>query len=572
MTEILTSAEMRALEQRAMARGAVTGAQLMARAGAGVVAALEDHWPELAARAGRGWGPAPRPPGYLDEDDGDGPVAHVLCGPGNNGGDGFVVARLLRERGWTVTVFAMETSARAPDAVAARGAWDGAVRPLTRASVVGAGVADLCVDGVFAIGLTRAPGGDLAEVLSGLSGAGASGPGIVAIDVPSGLDADSGRVPGGGVALPADLTVTFDSPKPGHVLADGPDLCGTLVVADIGLQQDREGIIDPQGGARIPRPIALRLLPSLPDVADARLTARTDRPPAARVQKAGGHKYDHGHVLVLTGPMGRTGAARLAARAALRVGAGLVSLAAPGSAMMECASQITALMLRRCDGADDLLGILENARFGALCLGPGLGARARELTLAALRADPARKLVLDADALTAFAEAPDMLFEAIKAARARGGETVLTPHTGEFARLFPDINAAWYSANVPVMSKLDAVRLAAERAGATVLLKGPDTVIATQDAGGRDTGRPAVAMTVHAAAYDRAAPWLATAGAGDVLAGFIAGLMARGMSGHEAAETAVWLHVECARTFGPGLIAEDLPEMVPRVLGAAHLG
>ncbi len=269
--------------------------------------------------------------------------------------------------------------------------------------------------------------------------------------------------------------------------------------------------------------------------------------------KVTGHKFDHGHALILSGGAGRTGAARLVARGALRIGAGLVTLAVPPAAQMEVASQITALMLSRVGDAGALNAVLEDERINALCLGPGLGfERARALVPVAVRIKRAPHVVLDADALSAYADDPaelcDMLHE----------RCVLTPHGGEFARLFPDIAEKLNAIpdQGPAYSKVDATREAAARCGAVVLFKGPDTVIAHPD------GR----CSVHAAAYGREAPWLATAGAGDVLAGFITGLLAREFDPMAACETAVWLHVECARVFGPGLIAEDLPELLPQVL------
>lgn len=273
----------------------------------------------------------------------------------------------------------------------------------------------------------------------------------------------------------------------------------------------------------------------------------------ALLAKPQGHKYDHGHALVLTGGMGRTGAARLAARAALRVGAGLVTLGAPGGAMLECAAQITALMLRRVEGGGDLAALLGDPRITALCLGPGMGVERAAEMLAVVReggVKPHPTVVVDADGLTAL--------RPVTAPLSPGW--ILTPHGGEFARLFPDL-AAKLTAPAdtgPAYSKVDATREAAARAGCVVLFKGPDTVIAAPD------GRAAV----HAATGARAVPWLATAGAGDVLAGLIAGLCARGLGGFEAACAAAWLHVEAARAFGPGLIAEDLPEALPGVLRA----
>jgi hydroxyethylthiazole kinase-like uncharacterized protein yjeF len=292
-------------------------------------------------------------------------------------------------------------------------------------------------------------------------------------------------------------------------------------------------------------------------------------------KSTGIHKYHHGHALILSGGVGKGGAARLAARGALRIGAGLVTVGCPPAALQENAARLDAIMLRSIynsqteglrrarpapQGGRDtapplgpgatLAGLLEDTRINALCLGPGLGQdRARALAPAALAAK--RATVLDADALTAFADDPAELFSMLH------DRCVLTPHGGEFARLFPDIaeRLAEPATAGPAYSKVDATRDAAARAGCTVLFKGPDTVIASP--GGR--------AAINSAHYDRAAPWLATAGSGDVLAGFIAGLLARGLHPMQAAETAAWLHVECARAFGPGLIAEDLPEMLPKV-------
>lgn len=268
---------------------------------------------------------------------------------------------------------------------------------------------------------------------------------------------------------------------------------------------------------------------------------------AALGKSQAAHKYNHGHALVLSGPMGRSGAARLAARAALRIGAGLVTVAAPGSAMMECACQLTAIMLRRCDGATELAELLEDRRLTALCLGPGMGLGQGTCDMVAAALAAGRRTVLDADALTAFAGAPDALFAALHPG------VVLTPHEGEFARLFPDLAP---EIGGDVASRLTALRAAAARAGCVVLLKGASTLIA--DARGE--------AALHDATGRRAAPWLATAGTGDVLAGILTGLMARGIAPFEAAGQAAWLHVEAARRVGPGLIAEDLPDALPGVL------
>ncbi|KEJ94529.1 yjeF C-terminal region, hydroxyethylthiazole kinase-related [Pseudosulfitobacter pseudonitzschiae] len=264
--------------------------------------------------------------------------------------------------------------------------------------------------------------------------------------------------------------------------------------------------------------------------------------------KRSGHKFDHGHVLVLSGGPGRTGAARLAARAALRVGAGLVTLGVSPSAQLEVSMQVTAVMLHRLKDAGDLIALLEDKRLNALCAGPGLGLDHRAADLVRTVLDSGRACVLDADALTLIARDP--------ALRERLHDScVLTPHGGEFARLFPDIAAACGD-DPAIGTKVTATRDAAARVGAVVLFKGVDTVIASPDGD----------CAVHSARGDRSAPWLATAGAGDVLAGIIGGLLARGFKPSDAARAATWLHVSCAINFGPGLIAEDLPDVLPAVL------
>ncbi len=275
------------------------------------------------------------------------------------------------------------------------------------------------------------------------------------------------------------------------------------------------------------------------------------------------HKYDHGHALILSGGAGRSGAARLAARAALRVGAGLVTLAVPPSAVQENAAQLNAIMLSRFDDAVSVLNILEDDRISSVILGPGMGVndRSRSVVKAVLNSSGMhRRVVLDADALSCFADDPQELFDLC------GQHVVITPHEGEFARLFPDLSEKVRNAktDAPGLSKIDAARMAAKRSGAIILLKGEATVIAFPN------GR----ASLHSALYHRSAPWLGTAGAGDVLAGMIGGILANPMFAiglHQAVEAAVWLHVECARSFGPGLIAEDLPEELPKVFRALGL-
>lgn len=516
MTELLTAAQMRALEVAAIASGAVTGLELMERAGRGVVEAIFAEWPELAAGPFR---------------------AVVLCGPGNNGGDGFVVARLLAEWGCEVAVFLYGDAEKVPpDARVNYRRWCalGPVQPLTNESLADeAGRAHLAVDALFGIGLNR-PFDDLDAVQCELNWwqvarALGKAPRVVAIDVPSGLCADSGRYLQAADENPfdsrimANLTVTFHAPKPGHYLAQGPQACGRLRVVPLGLDgADSTGVV-------------------LIDAARA----------AVGLAKAGGHKFAHGHTLVVAGGVGRGGAARLAARGALRVGAGVVTLACPPEAVAENAARLDAVMLRPVADAAALAGVLDDARINALCIGPGLGVSDESRSLVATALKSGRALVLDADALTLIAR-DAALFGGLH------GGCVLTPHGGEFARLFPDLAArlaapAWVG---PAFSRLDACREAAARTGCVVLLKGPDTVIAAPDGSG----------AINAAGYDRAVPWLATAGSGDVLAGLITGLLARRFAPFDAACSAAWLHVECARRFGPGLIAEDLPELLPAVL------
>lgn len=522
MTELLTAAQMRAIEAAAIASGEVTGLELMERAGRGVVEAIFEEWPELRATSHR---------------------AVVLCGPGNNGGDGFVVARLLKEWGWEVEVFLYGDPERMPpDARVNYERWRGMgeVLPVSAASWNTVDRA-VIIDAVFGIGLSR-PVDDpflfesfwhIDDVLDWTNPSWRT----VAIDIPSGIDADSGHILGGqaehGLRAPGvQLTVTFHAEKLGHRLTDGGSLCGKVVVVDLGLAT-------PTG---------------------TRAIALVNGQPLNVSKWPERHKYSHGHALILSGPSGRGGAARLAARGALRIGAGVVTVGCPSEALAENAARLDAVMLRVVEDGAGLGSVLEDGRIEVVCLGPGMGTGAREagLVAAALRGpgEPLKRrgeprpTVLDADALTILSREAG-LFGALHYG------CVLTPHGGEFARLFPDIAAKLEAPAVtgPAYSKVDATREAAVRAGCVVLFKGADTVIAAPD------GRCAI----NSAHYDRAAPWLATAGSGDVLAGFIAGLMARGFAPFDAACTGAWLHVECAREFGPGLIAEDLPEMLPAV-------
>lgn len=546
VAEVLSAAQMRAIEQAAIARGDVTGLELMERAGKAVADAIIAKWPGGAPVVDVAGGQPPDPRDVYAQKK-QGRSAVVFCGPGNNGGDGFVIARLLRERGWAVEVwFYGDLANQPPDAAvsAARWAEIGAITSLSDDARPDLAGHHVVVDALFGTGLTR-PLTDLGRVLRDICDCVDAGgglplfdrlrhwPPVVAVDVPSGLCADSGKVlvdagfstRGGSRAAcaVADLTVSFHAPKRGHLLADGPRWCGTLVCADIGLDH---------------RPAA-------------QLSERVYEASAKGVQlRPQGHKYSHGHALVIAGGAGQGGAARLAARAALRIGAGAVTVGCPQAALTENAAQLNAVMLREIDTGDALAEALSDQRINAVCIGPGLGSSDDRRDLIRVGLQRGRSLVLDADALTLIARDP-ALFAMLH------DKCVLTPHAGEFARLFPDLIEQMDAPakNGPAFSKVDATLAAARRAGCVVLFKGPDTVIADQ------SGR----CSINASAYERAAPWLATAGSGDVLAGFIAGLLARGYNTMRAAETGAWLHTQCALSFGPGLIAEDLPEELPKV-------
>lgn len=550
MTELLTAAQMRAIEEAAIASGEVTGLELMERAGRGVVEAIFEEWPELQKAPHR---------------------AVVLCGPGNNGGDGFVIARLLKEWGWEVEVFLYgEPERLPPDARVNYERWRkiGDINPLYRFDAWDVEY-DVAIDGIFGTGLKRAIEEDVGKKASDIGAI----PRVVAIDLPSGFCADSGRqliVSGDSderrsAVPPATLTVAFQYAKRGHYLGACAEHSGSLRIASIGLDHRKSMRllgVPYDKDIRIPADYS-----AIVSSIDNRALMPGFSAAESILDKAWGgtdsHKYTHGHALILSGGAGRGGAARLAARGALRIGAGLVTVGCPPEALTENAARLDAVMLKPVADADAFARVLEDRRINALCLGPGLGIGEREVALVAAalgcRAearptdDVGRglpRLVLDADALTILAREPD-LFTALHE------NCVLTPHAGEFARLFPDIaeKLAAPATKGPAYSKVDATREAAKRAGCVVLYKGPDTVIA--DPSGR--------CSINSAHYDRAAPWLATAGSGDVLAGFITGLLARGFAPMQAAETAAWLHVECALKFGPGLIAEDLPEELPAV-------
>lgn len=501
-SEVLTTHQMARADAATIARG-TPGIVLMRAAGEAVARAIVQRW-------------SPRP-------------VNVLCGPGNNGGDGWVLARALRQAGWPVRVHALvPPQALHGDAALAAREWQAEVdasgqpgwHPLHE---VNPQAGELVVDALFGAGLSRPLDEPVRQVLERVAMRHVP---MVAVDVPSGLMGDTGQAQG---AVPCVLTVTFCRLKPAHLLMPGRALCGEVVLADIGIP---DAVVREQGAQA------------------------WDNTPGLWAQTwpavdAAGHKYHRGHALVWGGGL-MTGAARLAARAAARVGAGLTTVCVPQSAWAVYAAALTSIMVHPVSGEGaaqwqaGLSTLLADDRLSAALIGPGAlggsqpgGLRALVLTLLA----SGRPVVLDADALTVFAEDPALLFAAI-AGHSR--PVVLTPHDGEFNRLFraPQLAAA--------QGKLERARAAARLSGAVVLLKGADTVVAAPD------GR---------ASLNRNAPSeLATAGAGDVLAGLVLGLLAQGMPAWQAASAAVWLHGEAARAFGPGLIADDLPDLVPSAL------
>ena len=489
MIELLTPDEMAQADRLAIAAG-TSGITLMENAGRAVADAV-------AAR---------HPPAV---------PAVVVAGPGNNGGDGFVAARLLRERGYSVHLLLAGDAERLKgDAALAAGRWAGPLEAASPAGLAGAGVV---IDALFGAGLDRPVEGIAGAMIEAINASPAT---IYAVDLPSGINGADGEVQG--AAVRASETITFFRRKPGHLLLPGRLHCGSVHVADIGIGEDVLGQVKPRTFVNVPA-----------------LWAKSF--PVPRVD---GHKYDRGHAVVGSGGISSTGAARLAARGALRAGAGLVTIASPRSALAINAAASLAVMVRAVDGAGELTAFMSDPRRNVVVLGPGggVGRGMQEMVLAALATNCA--VVLDADALTGFDEHPQGLLAATRAHPQAA--TVLTPHAGEFERLFRALPSISQDG-----SKLAQARQAAAEAGAVVLLKGPDTVVASPD------GRAAIA--------ENAPPWLASAGSGDVLAGFVAGLLAQRMPGFEAAATAVWLHGEAGSEAGPGLISEDLPEALPKL-------
>ncbi len=475
---VLTVEEMYKADAAAIA-GGVPGIELMESAGTAIAREIRRRW-------------RPRP------------IA-VLCGPGNNGGDGFVVARLLADQGWPIRLGLLGAVEKLKgDAAVNAARWNGGVRPLDPSLLDGD---PLVVDALFGAGLARPPEGIAARMIETIDGLHLD---CVAVDVPSGVHGDTGEILG--AAPTCVLTVTFFRPKPGHLLLPGRTLCGDLVVADIGIPET------------VLPDIAPKTFVNGPGLWQQRFPWPT----------SGGNKYSRGHALLLGGGE-MTGAARLAAGSARRIGAGLVTVAAPGEAVGIYSAGRPGTIVAPIGDDAAFESLIADERKNALLLGPGAGisAQTRRRVLAAL--GTGRPCVLDADALTVFRDDPGTLFDAIS------GPCLLTPHEGEFARLFRS------GGNKPARA-----REAARSSGATLLLKGADTVIASVD------GRVAI--------NTNAPPNLATAGSGDVLAGMIVGLLAQNMETFDAGCAAVWLHGQVASTFGPGLIAEDLIDGLPTAL------
>jgi hydroxyethylthiazole kinase-like uncharacterized protein yjeF len=428
----------------------------------------------------------------------------VLCGPGNNGGDGFVAAIALAQSGWPVRIALLgDVASLRGDAQHHARRWNGSVEPLTSTALENAG---LVVDALFGSGLSRRLDAQAGDVLS--AAARRQVP-IVAVDIPSGIMGDSGENLG---AAPAVCTVTFVCKKPGHLLLPGREACGDVVVADIGVTREVVASLAPDTWENTPALWRAQLPQS----------------------RAAGNKYSRGHAMLYGGyPM--TGAARMAARAAARCGAGLTTIAVADRAFAIYAAALTSIMVHPLAQDQDFARLLDDPRYSAFLIGPGAGiseaTRSRALAMLAT----GKPVIIDADAISVFASRADELFQAIR------GPCVITPHEGEFKRLFAASG-----------DKLTRARNAARQSAAVIVLKGADTVIAAPN------GRAIINSNAPAT--------LATAGSGDVLGGFILGLLAQGMEAFAAASAAVWMHGAAAADFGVGLLAEDLPDLLPSVL------
>ena len=512
--EVLTPEQMAKADQLTI-EGDVPGYVLMEAAGQAVADAAIDLLEERTGSGASG-------------------MVCILCGPGNNGGDGFVAARLLEEEGWSVILgCSVGLDDLRGDARIAADEWGDEIYSLSPKLWEDA---DIVIDALFGAGLARGVSGDIADLIDALN---QSGLPVIAVDLPSGVDGSSGHI--GGAALRADLTVTFFRKKPGHLIYPGKALCGRVICADIGISAD----VLEETGIR-----AVENAPSLWFHNWPEALKPIDRIAAGRLAD---HKFHRGHCLVMSGGATHSGAARMAARAALRAGAGLVTVAPSPGAAAFVASQLTAVMVEPVQDASSLDALLSRRTYDVLVAGPGMGMEAEKRALLYHCLERDICLLLDADAVTMLAEAIEGgefdLTSLSDCPSARSGSLVMTPHEGEFARLFPDLSHRVREDKG--LSKLDCALMASERSGAHVVLKGADTIIASPDG--------------SAVIHSQGVPYLATAGSGDVLIGVIAGLVAQGMPVMDAASAGVWLHGRAGLTLGPGLIAEDLPDILPQV-------
>ena len=496
MHELLTPLQMKKAD-RLTIEGGIAGIELMHNAGKGVFDAMR----QLLHANSR---------------------ILVFCGPGNNGGDGFVVAQLAANEDFSVRVGLLcDPETLEGDAELAYDEMDLDLTSMEnmRAALDELGEDDVIVDALFGAGLSRPLDDEVLELVQQINDSPSQ---CVAVDLPSGVSGRSGAVLG--VAVHADLTVTFFRAKPGHYLYPGRSHCGEVVVEQIGLEDAVLKQVGPTASYNCD--ILWGDVPDEPGIA--------------------GHKYNRGHTIVVSGPKFSTGASRLVALGAQRAGSGLVTVVAREQAALVHAAHLTSVMIRPAERIADLERILEDERLNSVVIGPaaGIGRETQERVAECLTGE--RGVVLDADALMSFEDNPEDLFGFIAEAGS-AGRVVLTPHEGEFRRLFPDLLG-----RASTDCKVERTRKAAERAGAVVVLKGADTVIADPNG--------------HAAINTSGTPWLATAGSGDVLAGVIGGYLAQGLSGFEAAAKGVWVHGRAAELAGAGLIAEDLIACLPEVV------
>ena len=478
MHELLTPRQMGLADQLTIDAG-VPGIELMEAAGAFLAQVVKKHFEN--------------PQSVL-----------VVCGPGNNGGDGYVLARLLSDVGLPVDVFVpLGTENIGGDAKIAFECLSGQVRQIDDPDW---SAYALIVDALFGAGLTKDIEGKLGSIVSHINDSPAM---VLAVDLPSGINGETGTICGNAVV--SDVTATFFRYKPGHLLYPGKSHCGTTEVGQI-------GILD-----TVLAEIGIDTFHNRPELWNSHLPKR----------KSTQHKYSRGHTLVLSGAITKSGAARLMASAALRMGSGLVTLAGASDVLPINASRLDSVMFAEANDAGEFRHLLKDDRVNCLCLGPGMPPNDTTRLFVSEALGTGKNTVLDAGALSAFDDRQDLFFKQISD---RKRDVIITPHSGEFARLFPELT------DLP--SKLEMARQAAATANAVVVLKGPDTIVANNCG--------------HAAIASNAPPWLATAGSGDVLTGMIAGLLAQGMQAFEAGCAAVWIHGEAANIIGSSLVSSDL--------------